>query len=251
MLGNKSGFAALVKKEAPNVTVTHCMLHRHALAAKSLPLTLKEVLSYCVEMVNFIKSRSIIHRLFKAFCRKLGSDHDVLLYHLEVRWLFRGEILKQLQELKQEVSLFLKNRNSLLAEKTESESFLYGLSYLADIFSHINNVNRAVQGPGVIIINAAEKLNAFLLKLSLWKCRLEVGNYANFLLLEDVILKDETRKESDIFISMRKEFCSHLDTLQTFFEGYFNLGSLKDEAWIRNPFLIDLNSIDDKDPNKD
>ena len=30
MLGNKSEFAALVKKEAPNVTVTHCMLYRHA-----------------------------------------------------------------------------------------------------------------------------------------------------------------------------------------------------------------------------
>ena len=65
MLENKSGFAVLVKKEDPNVTVTHCMSHRHALAAKSLPLTLKEVLSYCVKMVNFIKSRSIIHRLFK------------------------------------------------------------------------------------------------------------------------------------------------------------------------------------------
>ena len=29
---------------------------------------------------------------------------------------------------------------------------------------------------------------------------------------------------------MRKEFGSHLDTLQTSFERYFNLGSLKDEA---------------------
>ena len=73
---------------------------------------------------------------------------------------------------------------------------------------------------------------------------MEVGNYANFPLLENYILKDETRKESDIFVSMRKEFCSHLDALQTSFEGYFNLGSLKDEAWIQNPFLIDLNSID-------
>ena len=54
MLGNKSGFAALVKKEASNVTVSHCMLHRHALAAKSLPLILKEILSYCVKMINFI-----------------------------------------------------------------------------------------------------------------------------------------------------------------------------------------------------
>ena len=74
-------------------------------------------------------------------------------------------------------------------------------------------------------MDAAEKLNAFLLKLFLRKSRLEEGNYANFLLLEDLILKNETRKESEIFISMRKEFCSHLDTLQTSFEGYFNLGS--------------------------
>ena len=77
---------------------------------------------------------------------------------------------------------------------------------MADIFSHINNLNRAMQEPGVTIMDAAEKLNAFLLKLSLWKCRLEVGDYANFPLLEDLILKDETRKESDVFISMRKEF---------------------------------------------
>ena len=101
------------------------------------------------------------------------------------------------------------------------------------------------------IMDAAEKLNAFLFKLSLWNRRLEVGNYANFPLIEDLILKNETRKENDIFISMRKEFCSHSDTLQTSFESYFNLGSLKDEAWIRNPLLIDLNSINDKDPNKD
>ena len=92
MLGNKSGFAALKKNEAPNVTVTHCMLHRHALAAKTLPLTLKKVLSDCVKVVNFIRSRAINHRIFKALCRELGSNHEVLLYHSEVRWLSRGEV---------------------------------------------------------------------------------------------------------------------------------------------------------------
>ena len=202
-------------------------------------------------MVNFIRSQFINHPFFKALCRELGSDHEVLLYHSEMRSLFRGEILKRLQELEQEVPLFLKNKNISLAEKIESESFLYGLSYLADIFGHIYNVNRAMQGPGVTIMDAAEKLNAFLLKLSCCKCRLEVGSYANFPLFEDLILKNETLTESDIFISTRKEFCSHLDTLQTSLEGYFNLGSLKGEAWIRSPFLIDLNSTDDKDPNKD
>ena len=70
-------------------------------------------------------------------------------------------------------------------------------------------------------------------------------------MLEDLILKDETKKENEIFISMRKKFCSHWVTLQTSFEGYFNLDNLAGEAWIRNSFLIDLNSINDEDPNRD
>ena len=99
------------------------MLHRYALAAKSLPLTLKEILSYCVKMVNFIRSRFINHRLFNALCRELGSDHEVLLCHSEVRWLSRGEILERLQKLKEEVSLFLKNKNSPFAEKSSLNHF--------------------------------------------------------------------------------------------------------------------------------
>ena len=48
MLGNNSGFAFLANKEVPHISVTHCMLHRHALAAKSLPEKLKNVLSVAV-----------------------------------------------------------------------------------------------------------------------------------------------------------------------------------------------------------
>ena len=47
MLGNKSGFATLVKKEVPHVTVTHCVLHRHELATKTLPEKLKTFISFC------------------------------------------------------------------------------------------------------------------------------------------------------------------------------------------------------------
>ncbi|XP_013781361.1 protein ZBED8-like [Limulus polyphemus] len=37
MMGVRSGFTALVKQKAPHVITTHCVLHRHALAAKTLP----------------------------------------------------------------------------------------------------------------------------------------------------------------------------------------------------------------------
>jgi hypothetical protein len=35
---------ALVKSDAPHIIVMHCVLHRHALATKTLPQKLAEVL---------------------------------------------------------------------------------------------------------------------------------------------------------------------------------------------------------------
>ena len=74
MIGKKSGFAALLKTKVPDVIVKHCFLHRHALAAKTLPPNLKDVLSICVQVVNFIRGRPLLHRLFKLFCEKMGNE---------------------------------------------------------------------------------------------------------------------------------------------------------------------------------
>jgi hypothetical protein len=56
MLGNTSGFATLAKKEASHVVVTHLLLDRHALATKTLPTTLKEVLSRAMKVINFTEA---------------------------------------------------------------------------------------------------------------------------------------------------------------------------------------------------
>lgn len=110
------------------------------------------------------------------------------MYHSEVRWLSR-EVLKRLNLLKPEGSPFSK--------LFESESFLYSMGYLANIFGQINIVSRGIQGPHMTMIDANEKLKAFLDKLPLWKCRLEAGtsNYYNFRMLEDVILMDQTQRD--------------------------------------------------------
>ncbi|KAI6656166.1 hypothetical protein LOD99_1510 [Oopsacas minuta] len=152
MLGNKLGFAALVKKKAPNVTVTHCFLHQHA---------------------------------------------------------------------------------------------------LADIFGHMNEVNLSIQGPEVYIMDVAERLQALLDKLGLWKRRLEGGNYVNFSMLEEVLLHDGVERNKPLSASLQIEMCEHLDTLQNSFTGYFSSRDLKVEIWIRNHFSTDVNSIDDSDLAKD
>ena len=137
MLGNKSGFASCVKKEVPHITVTHCMLHCHALAAKLLPEKLKNVLSIAVRAVNYIRENTLNHRLFKAFCNEVGAKHSILLYHTKVRWLSQGQVLTQVFKLCQEIEMFLRQRGSSLVMHFESEDFILSLTYLSDIFTHL------------------------------------------------------------------------------------------------------------------
>ena len=104
-LGAKSGFTTLAKKCTLHIISTHCVLHRHALASKTLFEYLKTVLKKVTECVNCICARALNHRYYiiKKFCDKMGSEHTVLLYHTEVRRLSRGHVLSRVFELRVEI----------------------------------------------------------------------------------------------------------------------------------------------------
>ncbi|XP_076047372.1 protein FAM200C-like [Oratosquilla oratoria] len=77
MVGKIPGFVAMVKDKAPHVLTTHCVLHRQALASKTLPKKLKEVMGVVVQTVNYIRGRALNHRLFQIFCDEIGPEHCV------------------------------------------------------------------------------------------------------------------------------------------------------------------------------
>lgn len=54
MLGLKSGFQTKVKQLAPQAKGIHFMIHRYALASKTLPSTLQELLNNVIIIVNYI-----------------------------------------------------------------------------------------------------------------------------------------------------------------------------------------------------
>ncbi|XP_076315072.1 protein FAM200C-like [Tachypleus tridentatus] len=168
MLGNRSGFAALMRKEVPNLKITHCFLHRHSLTAKTLPPDLKKTLDICVKVVNFIRSRALNHRLFQSHCEEMGQEHTALLYHTEVRWLSRGCVLFRVFELRGEIHQFLRERVQELAIYFKEPSFVQMLAYLADVFLALNELNLSLQGRGLNIVTASAKLAAFKEKLVLW-----------------------------------------------------------------------------------
>ena len=95
-----------MKKEVPHIIVTHYFLHRHALASKTLSLTLKEILSTSVKVENFVRAQALNYRIYKKHYHEMGAEHKVFWYHIEVRWLSKGQVLKRLTEQKKEVSFF-------------------------------------------------------------------------------------------------------------------------------------------------
>ncbi|KAL4084165.1 hypothetical protein QTP88_027998 [Uroleucon formosanum] len=237
----------LIKKEIPDIIITHCFLHRYALASKTLPTNLKEVMTTAVKVVNFIRARALHHRLFKVLCQEMGTEHEVLLYYTEVRWLFRGQVMKRLYELREEISYFLIERQSSLSKYFDSIEFVHGLAYLTDIFSHLNEINISIQGKEVTIMDASEKINAFVSKISLWKRRLQSENLPNFPTLEQELSKNNIALSS----STKAQICEYLDVLENSFGNYFDFTFSKSEIWLCNPFLVDLNTIYDSDLVKD
>ncbi|XP_073525434.1 protein FAM200C-like [Phyllobates terribilis] len=142
MLGRKSGFGALVKADAPHIIVTHCILHRHALATKTLPPKMAEVFKTVVECVNYVRNSALRHRIFSELCKEIGSEFEVLLYHSNVRWLSREQVLNRVFAMRVELALFLQEHQHCHADCFKNPEFILILAYMADIFAALNHLNQ-------------------------------------------------------------------------------------------------------------
>ena len=181
MLGSRSGFQKLVKDKPPEVTGVHCVIHRQALASKTMPPQLLEMISTIIKIVNFIKSSALNTLLFREPCEDMTASHQTLLFYTQVRWLSNGNVLKRVQILLSEIEVFLDQnaKHEFLAMISDERSEEL-LAYLVDIFDRINSLTLSFQGKNKYIFDLNEKLNAFQMKLQNWKRKIVNGNICMF-----------------------------------------------------------------------
>ena len=117
MLGSRSGFQIKVKAKSPQAKGFHCIIHRSALACKTLPISLKKVLNFVIKLVNFVKGSALNSRLYKKFCRDMNADHESQLFYCAVRWLWKGTVVCRVLEFRKELKEFLQlqKKNIFLA----------------------------------------------------------------------------------------------------------------------------------------
>ena len=235
MAGKRSGLQTLISRKAPDCVWTHCMLHREQLMTRELCPELDKLMRSVVTTVNYIKTRPHKARLFTSLCRDFNSEHEVLLYHTEIRWLSRGNVLSRFFELRHEISHFMTEEGSpQLVEFLESKDDVILLAYLCDIFSKLNELNVSMQGKSANVLTLNDKLSAFRGKLRLWTLKVEKQEFTQFPTVN--FFKTQYGSIADV---CRKVMHYHLRVLHERMQCYFPKLDIATYDWIRNPFNAD------------
>lgn len=187
-----------------------------------------------IKIVNLIKSRPLQARLFARLCEEMGSNHESLILHTEIRWLSRGKVLTRLVELREEVAIFIDDQNELV-KSLRDLNFVLKLTYLADIFIKLNELNLYLQGMGDTNIFAVhDKIRGFIKKLILWRNNIEDHKYESFETFETFIIENNVNVSNSIITEISK----HLNTLEEKFNYYFTeeMENCKNKKWVMCPF---------------
>ncbi|KAJ8043725.1 General transcription factor II-I repeat domain-containing protein 2B [Holothuria leucospilota] len=114
----------------------------------------------------------------------MESEQETLLYHTEVRWLSRGNVLTRLFVLLKEIQEFFesdrKQKSKDYLEVISHDEWEPHLANLVGIFQRINALNQSLQGRQATIIDVMDKLRALLLKINLRIDHINDGNFAMF-----------------------------------------------------------------------
>ena len=227
MLGARSGFAKLVRDLTPEATSVHCMIHRQALASRTLPLDLGSTLNAFIKMVNYVKRSALNTRLFSRFCCDMSADHTTLLYYTNVRWLSKGNMLDRVFEMRVELREFLAEQGQLeFTTYLADFCFVQRLAYLADIFEKLNLLNLSTQGKHAMILKLSDSIEAFLQKIDIWKSNADKNVFAMF---ERFSSLDDGR-------IIGFEIIEHLSSFKEEFQHYFPDRKYMNLKLVRNSF---------------
>ncbi|KAK9737230.1 hypothetical protein QE152_g10896 [Popillia japonica] len=171
------------------LSITHCLIHREALAAKKLAPELNDVLQDAVKIINFIKSHALNSRLFSNLCKDTDSNYTTLLLHAEVL----SDIFAKLNDL----NLSLQGKN-------------------CDIFTSNDKIESFIKK--INIWKSMVEKNSFEMFSSVDNVIIEKNSFEMFSSVDNVIIE---KNDCKTFIA--KIIVDHLKALETQFRTYFIL----------------------------
>ncbi|CAH1106332.1 unnamed protein product [Psylliodes chrysocephalus] len=158
----------------------HCIIHQQNLCSKSSRL--KNVIDVVVNTVNFIRSRGLNNRQFKAFLDELSLEHDDVTYYCEIRWLSKGKMLKRFFDLRKEIADFIEMKEKALPQICDP-TCLCDLAFLVDITKHLNDLNLNLQKQGQLVNQLYNHVISFQNNIRLWETQMRSKHCFHFSML--------------------------------------------------------------------
>ena len=140
---------------------------------------MKHLMTDIARVVNFIRSRGLNHREFKAYLDEVGSEYEDVVYFSKVRWLSRSATLKRFQLLLPEIKQFMEKKNQNV-DFIENEEWLNDFSFLVDITEKLAELNLHLQGKDQLCSSMFDRITGFTKKLQLFIAQLKAGAIVHF-----------------------------------------------------------------------
>jgi len=112
------------------------------------------------------------HREFKNFLSEIDAEQGYVIYFTGVRWLSRGNFLKSVFDLKNEIFEFAASEGKKFEQLNDTE-WKNDFAYLKNITLHLNELNLRLQRQNQLIHNLFDHITAFENKLMLWEIQLK------------------------------------------------------------------------------
>jgi hypothetical protein len=121
--------------------------------------------------------------------QQLEVEYGDLLYHSNVRWLSRGNMLSRLYALRVEVASFLCDKGVDIPEMSDAK-WLSNLAFLVDITQHLNRLNVLLQGRDQLVYTLLDHVCGLKIKLRLFQTHLKANNFYHFPTLAELMSVD-------------------------------------------------------------
>ena len=188
-----------------------------------------------IKMINFIRLRAKNHRLYQLLTKEMGVRHMGLLFYTKVCWLSRAECIYRLYKLQNEVKIFLRENKNNIHVHFHNKEFVVMLAYLADVFSHLNDMNVSLQGRDVTVSDVKDKLAGLTARMGVWQARIKLRYTTSFQLLERRLKMNGIELPDNI----KNCIIEHLEILSAELRSYFNNDTLH-VLWLRDLFNTEI-----------
>ena len=179
-------------------------------------------------------------RVFQKLCEEMDSENVTVLLHTEVRWLSRGKVLTRVFKLRQEISVFLAEKNHEYATNFLDHEWVSKLAYLASVFDMLSILNTSLQGKSSDIFSQVGKIDAFKRQIYCWANKVSKNDFSPFQFLNKFLSKDSKVEDTT---EIKELVLEYLKLLKKNFNRYFS--EEESEAfrllkWVVNPFIFTL-----------